>query len=86
MVGENSPETDAVFERKVLYTNLSEPDFMGDRGRIMQLLTFADKTEPTLWQDRERILGNMDLQGKYQEKNLRTVLAACDTEPDSGTD
>ena len=78
VVGESSPETDAVFERKVLYTNLSEPDFMGDRGRIMQLLTFADKTEPTLWQDRERILGNMDLQGKYQEKNLRTVLAACD--------
>ena len=78
VVGESSPETDAVFERKALYTNLSEPEFMGDRGRIMQLLTFADKTEPTLWQDRERILGNMDLQGKYQEKNLRTVLAACD--------
>ena len=78
VVGESSPETDPVFERKVLYTNLPEPEYMGDRKRIMSLLTFADKTEPSLWHLKDRLLENMDLQGEYQEKNLRTVLAAAD--------
>lgn len=76
VVGESHPETDPVFERKVLYTNLPEPSFAGDRKSIMSLLTFADKTEPPLWQDHEKILAEMDLQGIYQRKNLRTVLAA----------
>lgn len=76
VIGESSPETDDVFERKVLYTNLPEQEFMGDRKKIMSLLTFADKTVPALWEDRERILREMDLQGNYQEKNLRTVLTA----------
>lgn len=76
VVGESHPETDPVFERKVLYTNLPEPQFMGDRKAIMSLLTFADKTEPVLWQERMTMLGAMDLQGAYQEKNLRTVLTA----------
>ena len=78
VVGESSPETDAVFERKVLYTNLPEPAFMGNRAAIMSLLTFADKVEPSLWDRHERILAEMDLKGSYQRKNLRTVLAAVD--------
>ena len=63
---------------KVLYTNLPEPEFMGSRTAIMSLLTFADKTSPTLWEDSDEILAEMDLQGEYQRKNLRTVLAALD--------
>ncbi len=78
VVGESHPETDAVFERKVLYTNLSEPCYGGDRSAIMSLLTFADKVEPGLWDRSEEILGAMDLQGEYQRKNLRTVLAALE--------
>ena len=82
VVGESSPETDQVFERKVLYTNLPEPSFMGNRPAILSLLTFADKIEPMLWSDHEDILKCMDLQGAYQTKNLRTVLAALDKIPD----
>lgn len=78
VVGESHPETDPVFERKVLYTNLPEPSFMGNRTAMMSLLTFADKVEPTLWDRHDEILGRMDLQGEYQRKNLRTVLAALD--------
>lgn len=78
VIGESHPETDPVFERKVLYTNLPEPDFMGGRTSIMSLLTFADKMEPSLWNEHEDMLRKMDLQGAYQKKNLRTVLAALD--------
>lgn len=77
-VGESHPDTDPVFERKVLYTNLPEPAFMGDRARIMSLLTIADKIEPGLWNRHEEILACMDLKGDYQGKNLRTVMAAMD--------
>ena len=76
VVGESHPDTDAVFERKVLYTNLPEPCFMGNRNAVMSLLTFADKAEPALWDKSEEILRDMDLQGEYQRKNLRTALAA----------
>ena len=78
VVGESNPETDAVFERKVLYTNLPEPEFMGSRVAIMSLLTFADKVEPTMWPQSEGILASMDLRGSYQRKNLRTALVALD--------
>ena len=78
VIGESHPETDAVFERKVLYTNLPEPEYMGNRPMIMSLLTFADKVEPSLWDQHEEILSAMDLKGEYQRKNLRTVLAALD--------
>ena len=78
VVGESHPETDSVFERKVLYTNLSEVEFMGSRTAIMSLLTFADKIYPSLWDEHKEILARMDLQGEYQQKNLRTVLAALD--------
>ncbi len=84
-VGESHPEINEVFERKVLYTNLPEPYFMGNRTAIMSLLTFADKVEPTLWERHEEILAAMDLQGEYQRKNLRTVLAALDVLRASGT-
>ncbi len=76
VVGESHPETDAVFERKVLYTNLPEPSFMGNRSAIMSLLTYADKEEPALWDRCVEILRKMDLQGEYQRMNLRTVLTA----------
>lgn len=39
-------------------------------------LTFADKVEPGFWAEHENILSQMDLQGEYQRKNLRTVLCA----------
>ena len=78
VIGESHPETDSVFERKVLYTNLPEADFMGNRNAIMSLLIFADNTDPALWSRHEEILAAMDLQGEYQRKNLRTVLAALD--------
>lgn len=78
VVGESHPETDDVFERKVLYTNLLETAFMGNRPAIMSLLTFADRSEPTLWDKHEEILAAMDLKGEYQRKNLRTALAALD--------
>lgn len=78
VIGESNSETDPVFERKVLYTNLPEPVFMGSRTVIMSLLTFADKAEPSLWDERDAILQEMDLRGSYQIKNLRTVLTALD--------
>lgn len=78
VVGESHPETDSVFERKVLYTNLPEPSFMGSRTAIMSLLTFADKVIPPLWDEHEEILADMDLRGSYQSKNLRTVLSALE--------
>lgn len=78
IVGESDPQTDAVFERKVLYSNISDTAFMGDRSLIMSRLVFADKTEPSLWRRNEEILAAMDLQGVYQSRNLRTVLAAVD--------
>lgn len=78
VIGESHSETDPVFERKVLYTNLPEPDFMGSRTAIMSLLTFADKVVPSHWDRHEEILADMDLKGAYQRKNLRTVLAALD--------
>ncbi len=78
VVGESHPEINEVFERKVLYTNLPEAEYMGNRNAIMSLLTFADKVEPTLWDRHDEILAAMDLHGEYQKKNLRTVLAALD--------
>ena len=51
---------------------------MGSRSAIMSLLTFADKVNPEHWERHEEILSAMDLQGSYQRKNLRTVLAALE--------
>lgn len=46
--------------------------------KAKSLLVFADKVEPSLWDRHAEILEDMDLQGAYQEKNLRTVLVALD--------
>ena len=78
VVGESHTETDPIFERKVLYTNLPQTKFMGNRSQIMSLLTFADKVEPSLWEERAEILSAMDLKGSYQTKNLRTALTALE--------
>ena len=76
VIGECHPETDQVFERKVLYTNLVQPELMGDLMIIRSYLTFAEKVEPLFWSHHEEMLREMDLKGEYQSKNLRTALAA----------
>ncbi len=84
IVGESSPETDAVFIAKSLEVNdclnlhKSETAAQIDDGNL-PLLTFADKTEPSLWSRHNEILAAMDLQGCYQKYNLRTVLTAIET-------
>ena len=64
LVGEYLPETRPVFEEKA--AELGCP------------LTFAQDVEPSFSYRMEDILRDMDLRGKYQSKNLRTVLAAID--------
>ena len=64
LVGEYLPQTRPVFETKA--------------AEVGCPLTFAQDVEPSLWCRSEEILRNMDLRGKYQRKNLRTVLAAVD--------
>ena len=64
LVGEYLPETRLVFEAKA--------------AEVGCPLFFAEDSEPSLWYRSEEILRNMDLRGKYQRKNLRTVLAAVD--------
>ena len=64
LVGEYLPETRPVFEAKA--------------AEVGCPLTFAEDVEPSLWYRCDEILRNMDLRGKYQRKNLRTVLSAID--------
>ena len=64
LVGEYLPETRPVFEAKA--------------AEVGCPLVFAEDAEPSLWCRSEGILRNMDLRGKYQRKNLRTVLTAVD--------
>ncbi len=78
VVGESHAETDPVFERKVLYTNLPESRFMGDKTAVMSLLKFADKTVLRMGDKYDEILDQMDLKGDYQSKNLRTAMAALE--------
>ncbi len=59
----------------------TEPVFVGKAAEVGADLTFAEKVEPRLWYRREEILCGMDLQGDYQRKNLRTVLAAIKAMP-----
>ena len=63
LVGESNPETDPVFDA---------------RAWMNCPLTYADKVRPSLWNRRQEILREMDLQADVQEKNLRTALAAID--------
>ncbi|MBR5661026.1 MAG: bifunctional folylpolyglutamate synthase/dihydrofolate synthase [Bacteroidales bacterium] len=64
LVGEYLPETRPVFE--------------GKASEVGCPLTFAQDVEPSMAGLVPEILEEMDLKGKYQEKNLRTVLAAID--------
>ena len=64
LVGEYLPQTRPVFEAKA--------------AEVGCPLTFAEDVEPSLWYRSDEILRNMDLRGKYQRKNLRTVLSAID--------
>ncbi len=64
LVGEDLPATRPVFE--AIAEQAGCP------------LTFAQDAEPSLWRLSDRILSRMDLRGKYQSSNLRTVLAAID--------
>lgn len=63
LVGECSRETSSVFEEK---------------SWMFCPLEYADRVKPFLWGRSETLLRQMDLQGKAQVKNLRTVLAAVD--------
>ena len=42
------------------------------------MLVYADRVEPWMWERHEEILAAMDLQAPVQRKNLRTVLTALD--------
>jgi dihydrofolate synthase/folylpolyglutamate synthase len=64
LVGEYLPETRPVFEKQA------------SEGECP--LTFAQDVDLSMDGLVPEILENMDLKGKYQEKNLRTVLAAID--------
>ena len=79
VIGESNDETNPIFERKVIYSNQSMvSDFMTARQQALAYITFADQVEPSMWSQHEEILAKMDLQGSYQEKNLRTVMAVLD--------
>lgn len=62
LAGEILPETLPVFTARAMET---DSDFY-----------IASDEFPPLWERHEDILARMDLQGKVQEKNLRTVLTA----------
>ncbi len=64
VIGEDRPETRPVFEAKAV-----------EQG---SMILFAEDKEPSLWGDEAWIEGSMDLQGKYQRKNLRTVMTVLD--------
>lgn len=68
MIGETLPETEPVFRSHFAKVN----------GENSPELVFADKAVPSMWYMKDEILKSMDLRGEYQEKNLRTVLAAVD--------
>lgn len=68
VIGETLPETEPVFRSRFAEVNREDsPE-----------LVFADKAVPSMWYMKDEILKSMDLRGEYQEKNLRTVLAAVD--------
>lgn len=60
VIGEALPET--------------RPVFLGTAASKASPIVFSEDSEPWLWERKDKIVGNMDLQGHYQEKNLRTVL------------
>ncbi len=60
------------------YLTQTRPVFEAKAAEVGCPLAFAQDVEPSLWHRSEEILRNMDLRGKYQRKNLRTVLSAID--------
>ena len=64
LVGEYLPETRPVFEKQA--------------SEVECPLAFAQDVDLSMGGLVPEILENMDMKGKYQEKNLRTVLAAID--------
>ena len=63
VIGESHPETAPVFE---------------EEAWMVCPLTYADAKAPYLWYRHGEIAGKMDLHGEYEQKNLRTALAAVD--------
>ena len=63
LVGESTPEAAAAFD---------------DTALMFCPLHYAEAERPSLWPRHGEMLRKMDLRGPYQEKNLRTVLAALD--------
>lgn len=78
VVGESGAEIDGVFERKFRYCNMDGGMAPGYVPQTAARLVFADKVAPRLWDDWKEMMAAMDLQGSYQKKNLRTVLAASE--------
>lgn len=75
LVGETRPETEPVFRARFVEVNANVTSAL---TQTKTALTFADQTEPSLWYMSGDLLRLMDLQGEYQSRNLRTVMAALD--------
>lgn len=75
LVGETRPETEPVFRARFVQVNANVTSSL---TQTKTALTFADQTEPSLWYMSGDLLRLMDLQGEYQARNLRTVMAALD--------
>ena len=75
LVGETRPETEPVFRARFVQVNANVTSAL---TQTKTALTFADQTEPSLWYMSGDLLRLMDLQGEYQARNLRTVMAALD--------
>lgn len=75
LVGETRPETEPVFRARFVQVNVNVTSAL---TQTKTALTFADQTEPSLWYMSGDLLRLMDLQGEYQSRNLRTVMAALD--------
>lgn len=75
LVGETRPETEPVFRARFVEVNANVTSSL---TQTKTALTFADQTEPSLWYMSGDLLRLMDLQGEYQARNLRTVMAALD--------
>ena len=75
LVGETRPETEPIFRARFVQVNANVTSSL---TQTKTALTFADQTEPSLWYMSGELLRLMDLQGEYQARNLRTVMAALD--------
>lgn len=83
VVGETLSETGPVFRKRFEDVNSFSSDDCGERTQTLSndscvKLHFADREEPSLWDAHDDILSEMDLQGEYQVRNLRTSLVCLD--------